>query len=107
MIIINYYKIIIIINYYKIINIYIYMNIVSVCGGDTIFPTGIPFSLVNNVTNVWGIQYSRGYRIHYDTGLGTRWWTDRTSSACGVGTRSPTWATADMRELPVTLPPQE
>ena len=32
--------------------------------GDTIFPTGIPFSLVNNV---WGIQYSRGYRIHYDT----------------------------------------
>ena len=33
--------------------------------GDTIFPTGIPFSLVNNV---WGIQYSRGYRIHYDTG---------------------------------------
>ena len=33
--------------------------------GDTIFPTGIPFSLVNNV---WRIQYSRGYRIHYDTG---------------------------------------
>ena len=35
-----------------------------VCG-DTIIPTGIPFSLVNNVWRV-GIQYSRGYRIHYN-----------------------------------------
>ena len=39
-------------------------------------------------------------------GLGTRRWTDRTPSAHGVGTRSPTWATADMKELPVTLPPR-
>ena len=42
--------------------------------GDTIFPTGIPFSLVNNV---WGMQYSRGYRIHHDTSSGA---TSRTSS---------------------------
>ena len=42
-----------------------------------------------------------------EPGLGTRRWTDRTSSARGVGTQSPTWATADIRELPVTLPPQE
>ena len=39
-------------------------------------------------------------------GLGTRRWTDRTSSARGVGTQSPTWTTAGMRELPVTLPPR-
>ena len=39
-------------------------------------------------------------------GLGTRRWTNRTSSARGVGTQSPTWTTADMKELSVTLPPK-
>ena len=39
-------------------------------------------------------------------GLGTRRWTDRTSSACGAGIRSPTWTTADMKELSVTLLPR-
>ena len=35
-------------------------------GGDTIFPEGILHSLVNKVC---GVQYSRGYRIHSDTGV--------------------------------------
>ena len=35
-------------------------------GGDTIFSEGIPYSLVNKVC---GVQYSRGYRIHSDTGV--------------------------------------
>ena len=62
------------------------MNIVSVCGGDTIFPTGIPFSLVNNV---WGIQYSRGYRIHYDTGLPETYRMSRDRLPTGFVSRHP------------------
>ena len=37
-------------------------------GGDTIFPEGIPYSLGNKVC---GVQYSRRYRIHSDTGKPT------------------------------------
>ena len=58
------------------------------------------------------IRHSRNARalsgpLSQCNGLGTRRWTDRTSSACGVGTRSPTRATADMEGTASYFVPQE